>query len=298
MHYGARAAGGVGLIIQEATAVEARGRLSQHDLCIHRDEHVPELMKIVRFCQSLGAKVAIQLAHGGRKAWSGSEPIVGPTAEPFKEGDSIPVPLDLDGINDIVHAFQAGARRAVAVGYDAIEIHGAHGYLINQFLSPYSNKRDDAYSGSLEGRMLLLERITRAVRTEMPADMPLILRISATEYVEGGLASEDLGEVARRLAPLGLDIVDVSSGGAAPVAPAQFPGYQLPFAQVVKSVSGMPTMAVGRLEGSQLAEAVVQNGWADLVCVGRGLLVNPHWAADAARDLKVELAWSYQGVRL
>jgi NADPH2 dehydrogenase len=295
VHYGARAAGGAGLIVQEATAVEARGRLSENDLGIWHDDHVEPLRRLVEFCREQGAKVAIQLAHGGRKSWAGGEPIVGPTIVPFKEGDAVPVALDAAGIEQVIAAFQAGARRAVAVGYDAIELHGAHGYLINQFLSPYSNTRRDEWGGDLEGRLAFLRRITVAVREVMPAGMPLFLRVSAHEYVEGGLRPADLAEVTRRLQPLGLDLIDVSSGGAVPKAPERYPGYQVPFAQQIRQETGMPVMAVGRLENPFLAEACVRNGWADLVCVGRGMLVDAYWPAHAAQQLGVDLAWSYQG---
>lgn len=295
MHYGARAAGGVGLIIQEATAVEERGRLSAHDLGIYSDAHVPGLRKIVQFCQSLGAKVGIQLAHGGRKAWAGGAPIVGPSAIPFAEDRKTPVELDAAGIDTIVQAWKDAARRAVTIGYDTIEIHAAHGYLINEFLSPYSNKRTDAYGGSFEGRLRLLQRIIGVVREEMPAGMPLLLRVTAHEYTDAGMKPADLVQVVRQVASLGVDLIDVSSGGSLPTAPERYPAYQVPFAQEIKAGSGLPVMAVGRLEDPFVAEAVVRNGWADLACIGRGLLVDPHWAAHAAKQLGAELTWSYQG---
>jgi NADPH2 dehydrogenase len=295
MHYGARAAGGVGLIVQEATAVEARGRLSPNDLGIYLDEHIAGLREIVRFCHDLGAKMAIQLAHGGRKAWAGGEPIVAPTSQPFKPQSVTPIPLDQAGIEQVIEAFRVGGQRAVAIGYDAIELHGAHGYLINEFLSPYSNQRTDAYGLGFTGRISFLEAIVKAVRSEMPQNMPLFLRVSATEYIPDGLQPEDIVQVAQYLKPLGLDLIDVSTGGATPVAPERYPGYQLPHAIIVKEGAGLPTMAVGKLENPHLAEAVIRNKWADLVCVGKGQLVDPFWTAQAARQLGVDIEWGYKG---
>jgi len=295
MHYGARAAGGVGLIVQEATAVEARGRLSPNDLGIYLDEHVAGLKELVSFCHDLGAKMAIQLAHGGRKAWPGGEPIVAPTSEPFSPDRRVPVPLDEAGIDQVVSAFRVGAQRAVTAGYDAIELHGAHGYLINEFISPYSNKRTDAYGLGFHGRIRFLETIVKAVRDVMPQTMPLFLRVSATEYVRDGLQPEDIVQIALHLKPLGLDLIDVSTGGAVPQAPERYPGYQLPYAEIVKEGAGLPTMAVGKLESPHLAEAVIRNQWADLVCVGKGHLVDPFWTAHAARMLGVDIDWGYKG---
>jgi NADPH2 dehydrogenase len=297
VHLGARASGGVGLIVQEATAVESRGRISPNDLGIYDDRHVAGLARLVSFAHSQGAKMCIQLAHAGRKAWSatkghGSELTVGPSAIAYDHDWTTPHELTLAEIDAVVDAFQAGARRAHIAGYDAVEIHGAHGYLVHQFLSPLSNHRADAYGGSLHNRMSLLLQVVDAVRTVWPDDKPALVRLSNTDWVEGGLHFDEVVQVAHALKEHGVDLIDCSSGGLSPrqVIPLG-PGYQVPFAERVRREVGIPTGAVGLVTTPEMAEEIVHNGRADLVFLGRELLRDPYWTLHAARHLGVDVAW-------
>lgn len=298
VHYGARAVGGTGLIMFEATPVESHGRITEDDLGIWSDDHVEGLARIVRFCQSQGATVGIQLAHAGRKAWSrnngiGPEQAVGPSAIPFEPTWPAPRALETEEIAGIVEAFAAGARRAAEAGFDVIELHGAHGYLINQFLSPLSNHRTDAYGGSFERRLQFPKEVVAAVRRVWP-DKPLFLRVSATDYAHGGVDLDQMVETARALKPYGIDLIDCSSGGSTPTVPRAWPGYQIPYAETIRREAGIPTAAVGLITNPELAEEIVRNGRADLVAFGRELLRNPYWPLHAARTLGVDIPWPRQ----
>ncbi|MFO7173180.1 MAG: NADPH dehydrogenase NamA [Bacillota bacterium] len=303
VHYGARATGGVGLILVEATAVESRGRISTEDLGLWDDSQIEPLARIVRYCKSQGAAMGIQLAHAGRKAWSftrgqGPEEPVGPSPVPYGPDWVTPRPLDAEGIEQVVAAFQAAAARALAAGFDVVEIHAAHGYLLHSFLSPLSNQREDEYGGSLGNRMRLLLRVVEAVRRVWPEEKPLFVRVSASDYVAGGLEPDDLVRVARALAPLGVDLVDCSSGGL--VSGARIPvgpGYQVPFAEKIRREAGIPTGAVGLITRPEQAEEILLNGRADLVLLGRELLRNPYWPLQAARILGAEVQWPAQYLR-
>jgi 2,4-dienoyl-CoA reductase-like NADH-dependent reductase (Old Yellow Enzyme family) len=294
-HYQARAAGGVGLIVTEATAVEPRGRISAGDLGLWDDAQVESLARIVRLVQGQGAAIAVQLAHAGRKAWSakrghGPQTPVAPSPLPFDDGWRPPVELSPAEIDEVVAAWRAAAGRALAAGFDSVEIHAAHGYLNHQFLSPLSNSRDDEYGGSPENRMRFLLRVVDAVRQVWPGDRPLLVRISATDWVDGGLTPDDQVVVARALRARGVDLVDCSSGGT--VASAQIklgPGYQVPFAAKIRRQAGIPTAAVGLITTPELADEIVRNGRADLVALGRELLRHPYWALDAAQALGREV---------
>lgn len=305
-HYLARAVGGTGLLITEATAVEARGRISTGDLGLWDDAQIEPMARIVRLVQDQGAAMAVQLAHAGRKAWSpaqgqGPEPAVAPSALPFDEGWPRPQALSREEIEGIVAAWAAAATRARDAGFDAVEIHGAHGYLCHEFLSPLCNQRDDDYGGDLAGRARFLLRVVEAVRQVWPEDRPLLARISATDWVEGGLTVDDQVMVARELKARGVDLVDCSSGGAVPIAPPGVgPGYQVPFAQKIRREAGIATAAVGLISAPGLADAIVRNEWADMVLLGRELLRHPYWPLDAARTLGHDVAWppQYQRARL
>lgn len=296
-HYHSRAIGGVGLIITEATAVEPRGRISRGDLGLWDDAQTAPLARIVRLAQAEGAAVAVQLAHAGRKAWSadrghGPETPVAPSALPFDEGWLAPLALSPDEIEKIVAAWGGAAARAGAAGCDAVEIHAAHGYLNHQFLSPLSNQRSDEYGGPLENRMRFLLRVVDAVREAWPESKPLFVRVSATDWADGGLTPDDLVAVARELRLHGVDAVDCSSGGAVPAAPSQIgPGYQVPFAEKIRREAGVVTAAVGLVTTAELADEIVRNGRADLMALGRELLRHPHWSLDAARTLGHEIEW-------
>ncbi len=301
VHLGTRAVGGVGLVIAEATAVEPRGRISEADLGLWNDEQAAAFEKIAAFCQKHGAKFSIQLAHAGRKAWSftkgqGPERPVGPSPIPFGDGWVTPEALDAAGIDRVVEAFRLAAARARDIGCDSVEIHAAHGYLLHEFLSPLSNHRTDEYGGSLENRARLLKRVVEAVRSEMPEDRPLWVRISATDWVEGGWDIEQSVELSRMLKEWGIDLVDVSSGANSPKQKIENigPGYQVHFAERIRREAGIPTGAVGLITEAAQADQIIRTGQADVVLLARELLRNPYWALEAAHKLGREVAWPQQ----
>jgi 2,4-dienoyl-CoA reductase-like NADH-dependent reductase (Old Yellow Enzyme family) len=307
VHLGSRAAGGVALVIVEATAVTADGRITPGDLGIWSDEHVAPLARIARFVHSQGAVAGIQLAHAGRKAscdvpWKGGAglrsleaggwPVVGPSALAFDEGNPVPTALDEAGIDRVVAVFEAAARRALAAGFRLIEIHAAHGYLLHEFLSPLSNRRTDGYGGSLENRIRLPLRVAGAVRKLVPADLPVFVRISATDWADGGWDVEQSVVLAGRLKELGIDLIDVSSGGLVPRA--RIPvgkGYQVPFARKIRGEAGVLTGAVGLITEAKHANEIVTGGDADLVVLARELLREPYWALKAQQELGAEPSW-------
>jgi 2,4-dienoyl-CoA reductase-like NADH-dependent reductase (Old Yellow Enzyme family) len=299
-HYHARAIGGAGLLITEATAVESRGRISIDDLGLWDNSQVEPIARIVRLVQSEGAAIGVQLAHAGRKAWSaamgkGPEIPVAPTALPFDAEWTRPHELTEAGIDQIVTNWQSAAVRARTAGFDIIEIHAAHGYLIHQFLSPLSNHRTDGYGGSLSNRMRLLLRVTEAVRQVWPPERPLFVRVSATDWAEGGLELDDVVTVACELRERGVDLIDCSAGGTTPDRPADpRPGYQVPFAAKIRQEAGVATAAVGLITAAELADEIVRNGQADLVALGRELLRRPHWPLYSARELGYEVTWPRQ----
>jgi 2,4-dienoyl-CoA reductase-like NADH-dependent reductase (Old Yellow Enzyme family) len=299
-HYQARAIGGAGLLITEATAVEPRGRISQNDLGLWDDSQVEPMARIVQLVQAEGAAIGVQLAHAGCKAWSadlgkGPERPVGPSALPFASSWKTPHELTEQEINKIVTMWQSAAARAHAAGFDVIEIHAAHGYLNHQFLSPLTNQRADGYGGSLANRMRFLLRVTETVRQVWPQELPLIVRVSATDWVDGGLVPDELVIVARELKLHGVDLVDCSSGGATPASPPRIgPGYQVPFADRIRREAGVATATVGLITTPELADEIVRNERADLVALGRELLRHPYWPLDAARTLGYDVTWPRQ----
>jgi 2,4-dienoyl-CoA reductase-like NADH-dependent reductase (Old Yellow Enzyme family) len=302
-HYLARAVGGAGLLLLEATTVESRGRISQADLGLWDDSQIDPLALIVQDVHAAGAAIGVQLAHAGRKAFSGSkgvgpDAIIAPSPLPFGDGWVTPLTLSLEEADRVVLAWRAAAERAEAAGFDVVEIHAAHGYLNHQFLSPLANERTDAYGGPLTQRMRMLLRVVDNVREVWPADKALFVRVSATDWVEGGLLPEDLVIVARELKTRGVDLVDCSSGGVVPaVPPAIGPGYQVPFAEQIRHEAGIATAAVGLITAPELADEIVRNGRADLVVLGRELLRHPYWPLDAARTLGVKVEWPRQYLR-
>ena len=298
-HLASRATGGVGLIITEATAVEPRARISTNDLGIWDDAQVEPFARIVKLCKSQGAAVAIQLAHAGRKAWTptkgvGPLPAIAPSALPFDVGWTAPQEASIAELDGIVGAYLAAVKRALRAGFDAIELHAAHGYFLHQFLSPLSNQRTDAYGGSLDNRCRMLLRVVDAIRAEVPERMPLVVRLSCSDYVSGGLTIEDQVQVASNLKAHGVDAIDCSSGGNTPQVPPVGPGYQVPFAERIRREAGLPTMAVGLITSPEMAEEIVRNGRADLVVLGRELLRNPYWPLQAARSLGEDITWPKQ----
>ncbi|WP_210571341.1 NADH:flavin oxidoreductase/NADH oxidase [Streptomyces sp. GESEQ-4] len=300
-HYAARAAGGTGLILVEATAVSAEGRISPYDLGIWNDTQVEAFRRITRFLVSQGTVPGIQLAHGGRKAstdqpWKGGAPVgpqaygwqpVAPSPVAFDERHPVPDELTVAQIGEVVGQFANAARRALAAGFEVAEIHGAHGYLINEFLSPHSNHRTDAYGGSYENRTRFALEVVDAVREVWPDDKPLFFRISATDWLEeGGWTADDTVRFAADLQAHGIDLLDVSTGGnASGVRIPTGPGYQVPFAARVKAATSLSVAAVGLITDAEQAEKILANDEADAVLLGRELLRNPSWARHAAREL-------------
>jgi 2,4-dienoyl-CoA reductase-like NADH-dependent reductase (Old Yellow Enzyme family) len=302
VHYGARAVGGVGLIIVEVSAVERRGRIDDidpGDLGIWNDRHVEPLARIARFCKEQGAVVAIQIGHAGRKAngehkGHGGEQSVAPSAIPFDEGWRPPHEPSKTEISKLVDAFVAAARRAVAAGFQAIEVHGAHGYLISSFLSPLANKRADEYGGGIDRRSRFACDVTQAVRAEIPDEMPLLVRVSGTDWHAEGNTVEDMAVAARLLKDAGADVIHVSAGGNSPQAPPTHPGYMVRLADTIRHKASVPTVAVGLIRTPEMAESIIRNGRADLVALGRELLRSPQWPLNAARELGVDLQWPEQ----
>jgi len=296
VHYASRAVGGVGLIIQESTGVEDGGRISSRDLGLWQDEQIEALKRIIAIAHLHGAKMGVQLNHAGRKSEVEYLQPVAPSAIAFSEKHRVPQELTKAGIGCIVEMFAAAATRAVEAGYDAIEIHGAHGYLINQFLSPLSNKRQDEYGGSPENRVRLLGEIVAAVHQVIPGDMPLIVRISAHDYTPGGNEPEDLAAMLNMVKDKGIDIVHVSSGGVTATAPRFYPGYQIPFALTIKEKTGLPVIGGGLVTAPIQAQQVIKAG-VDLVFLGRELLRTPYWPLQAAFVLGQETTWPEPYVR-
>jgi 2,4-dienoyl-CoA reductase-like NADH-dependent reductase (Old Yellow Enzyme family) len=313
VHLGSRAVGGAGLVLTEATAVLPEGRISPQDLGIWSDKHIEPLARIVRFIHEQGSVAGMQLAHAGRKAsthrpWKGSgtiseneggwKKVVAPSALPFAGNYPIPQALTHDGIQEIISAFAKAARRACEAGFRVIEIHAAHGYLIHEFLSPLSNQRDDAYGGSFENRTRLIREIVAAVRLSWPQGAPLFVRISATDWVEGGWNIQQSIELARILREIGVDLIDCSSGGTVPHAEIPVgPGYQTPFAQQIRWETGIMTGAVGMITFSIQAEQIIGTGQADAIVIAREFLRDPYWPLRAARELGQSISWPVQYLR-
>jgi 2,4-dienoyl-CoA reductase-like NADH-dependent reductase (Old Yellow Enzyme family) len=307
VHLGSRAVGGAGLIFTEAAAVSPEGRISPADLGIWKDEHIDGLKRIVKFVRSQGSEIGIQLAHAGRKAsvtepWNGGKLVkqgawkpVAPTAIAFGEGYAEPAELTLEGIAQVIEDFRAATRRAMKAGFKVVEIHAAHGYLLHEFFSPLTNRRTDRYGGSFENRIRLLREVAEAVRTAWPAGYPLFVRISATDWVEGGWTVEDSVRLGGVLKEIGVDVVDCSSGGLVPDAKIPVgPGYQVEFAARVRS-AGVMTAAVGMITGAAQAEAILAAGQADLIVMARQFLRDPYFPLHAADELGFsDMHWPLQ----
>lgn len=309
VHLGSRAVGGAALVIQEATAVSPEGRISYGDMGIWKDEHIAKLKQIVAFIDQQGAVAGIQLAHAGRKAstekpWKGGKQIasgehhwqtVAPSAIPFYEKDAAPTELSKEEIGKIVKDFGMAAKRALAAGYRVVEIHGAHGYLVNEFLSPLSNLRKDEYGGQFENRSRFLLEILEEVQKFWPSDLPIFVRISATDWAEGGWTIEDSVRLAAVLKERGVDLIDASSGGMVPhVKIAAGPGYQVPFSERIRKETGILTGAVGMITEARQAEDILQRGQADLIIMARELLRDPYFPLHAARELGEKIDWPVQ----
>jgi 2,4-dienoyl-CoA reductase-like NADH-dependent reductase (Old Yellow Enzyme family) len=311
VHLGSRAAGGTGLIITEATAVSPEGRISPGDLGLWKDEHLEGLTRIVSFIHLQGSVAGIQLAHAGRKGscavpWEGGKQLdenhggwqtVAPSPIPFLSGDREPATMDKKEISKVVSDFKLAAERALTAGFDVVEIHSAHGYLLNEFLSPLSNHRTDSYGGTFENRILLLQEVIEAVKMVWPPDNPLFVRISATDWTEGGWTLEDSIKLAQILKDMGVDLIDCSSGGNVynariPVSP----GYQVPFSEALRK-TGILTGTVGFITEAIQAETILKEDKADLVFLARELLRNPYFPLLAARELGADITWPLQYLR-
>jgi len=311
VHLGSRAVGGAALVFTEANAVTADGRISPDDLGIWKDAQVEELGRIVRFIHKAGAAAGTQIAHAGRKGstmrpWSGGGRVdppegwqpVGPTSEPFTDAYPVPHALTIEEIRRVVQSFAAAARRALDAGFDVVEIHAAHGYLVHEFLSPLSNHRTDLYGGTFDNRVRFCLEVVDAVRRVWVDSRPLFVRISCTDWTEGGWDIDQAVELCRRLKSHGVDLVDCSSGGnVATAAIPLSPGYQVPLAERIRRDTGIPTGAVGLITTSAQADEIVREGRADCVFLARELLRDPYWPLRAARELGHLAAWPPQYLR-
>lgn len=300
IHYSSRAIGGVGLILLEATAVDPNGRIMVGDLGIWDDQHIAGLKSIVDECKKYGAKIGIQLFHAGRKCTAPEKESVAPSPIAFSEKYAVPHELTKEEIKEIVAAFRLAAKRSLEAGFDTIEIHGAHGYLIHQFLSPLSNLRKDEYGGSAKNRVRFLREILEAVREVWDKRKALLLRVSAEDYAEGGNTSEDTAYLINLVKEYEIDLVNVSSGAIVPAEINIYPGYQITFSEIIRDLTGLPTIAGGLITSPLMAEEILCNQRGDLIFIGRDLLRNPYWPLYAAKALDVEMEWpnQYRGARL
>ena len=309
VHLGSRAVGGAALVMVEATAVSPEGRISPFDSGIWTDEHAQRFERITRFILNQNAIPAIQLAHAGRKAstdvpWQGGRALgedaggwqpIAPSAIPFDNGDPVPREMSARDIEAVVEQFVSAARRSLDAGFQVAEVHMAHGYLLHEFLSPLSNRRSDRYGGSLENRLRLPLEVAQAVRSVWPQELPLFVRISSTDWVEGGWDLEQSIALCKQLKKVGIDLIDCSSGALVPHAriPAG-PGFQTPFAAAIRQAAGIATGTVGLITSPQQAEQIVATGQADVVLLARELLRDPYWPLHAAQALHAEVAWPVQ----
>lgn len=312
VHLGSRAVGGAGMVMVEATAVSPEGRISPDDSGIWSDAHGAAFLPIARFIRENGAVPGIQLAHAGRKAscdlaWRGGGPLgaescgwqpLAPSALPFDSGHPVPRPLSPSDLDEIEEQFRAAARRSLAAGFQVVEVHMAHGYLLHEFLSPLVNKREDDFGGSLENRMRFPLRVALAVREVWPQELPVFVRISSTDWVEGGWDQEQSVLLARRLKELGVDLIDCSSGFAVPDEPVPFgPGFQVRFAAAIRAEAGIASGAVGYITDPAQAEQIVATGQADVVFLAREMLRDPYWPLHAAPRLRADVPWPNQYLR-
>ena len=313
VHLGSRAVGGAGLVFTEATAVLPEGRISPQDLGIWSDDHIVPLGRITRFIHEQGSVAGVQLAHAGRKAstfrpWDGRGlipeaeggwlQVIAPSALAFAERYAVPEALTEDGIRAVVRAFAEAARRACNAGFRVVEIHAAHGYLLHEFLSPFSNQRQDRYGGSFENRTRLVREVVSAVRSSWPDRLPLFVRISATDWEKGGWDLEQSIELSRQLKPLGVNLVDCSSGGNLPQAKIPVgPGYQTPFAERIRREAEISTGAIGLITSPVQADHIIRTDQADVVLLAREFLRDPYWPLEAARELGHTMSWPPQYLR-
>ncbi|MDR2487009.1 MAG: NADPH dehydrogenase NamA [Clostridiales Family XIII bacterium] len=294
LHYGTRAVGGVGLLVLEATAVSPEGRISSNDLGLWCDEQVDGMSRLVETVHALGGKVGVQLAHAGRKCTADVPLIYAPSAIAYDAESRVPVAMAQEDIEKVAGDFREAARRALQAGFDLVQIHAAHGYLINEFLSPLTNRREDGYGGDYSGRGRILAEVVHAVKDAWPGGKPLEVRVTAEDYGEGGNTVVDVIEMLKPIIPAGIDSVNVSTGGVIPVVPKAVPGYQIPAAAAIKDALGIPTVAGGLVTEASEADGYLTQGKADMIYMGRELLRNPYWPLAAAKALGVEIPWPTQ----
>jgi len=291
VHYATRAQGGAALVMVEAIAVSPEGRISSQDLGIYDEAHLPGLTRLVEAIHAMGAKAGIQLAHAGRKSKANVQEIFAPSAVSYDEMSPMPAKADEAYIMKTIDDFRTAAQRADRAGFDLAQVHAAHGYYLNQFLSPLTNLRNDGFGGNFENRIKVLAETITAVREVWPADKPLGMRVSAEEYEDGGLHPADVAAVINAVKDRGIDYVDVSSGGLTPIVPKTFNGYQIPMAREIREVTGLPVAAGGLVTDPLYAEEIVASGSADMVYLGRELLRNPYFPLCAAVRLGADVAW-------
>ncbi|MDD2190358.1 MAG: NADPH dehydrogenase NamA [Eubacteriales bacterium] len=291
VHYATRAVGGAGLLIVEATGVSPEGRISSGDLGIWEDAQIPGLASIVKSVHENGAKIGIQLSHAGRKCEAIGMEIEAPSALPYDDNANTPREMTKNDIAETVEEFKNAAIRADKAGFDLIQIHAAHGYLINEFLSPLTNQRGDEYGGSYENRVRFLGEVLTAIRSVWPEEKPIEVRVTAEDYGEGGNQPADIAAMLNLIKDKGIDSVNVSTGGVISVAPKVFPGYQVPHAEMIKRLTGLPVVAGGLLSDPAEADAIIEQEKADQVYLGRELLRNPYWALHASRVLNADFEW-------
>lgn len=293
-HYTTRAAGGVGLIIMEATGVESRGRITDKDLGLWKDEQIEGLSRIVKACRQHGARVGLQLGHAGRKSEVLTEPSIAPSPIAFSDSYRVPAEMTKEDIKTVIKAFKEAAKRADLAGFDTIEIHAAHGYLISEFLSPLTNHRTDEYGGTMVKRLRFLKEILREIKSVWPEHKPIIVRVSAEDYAEDGNHDRIVADMLNLVKEEGIDLVNVSSGGVIDAAPKVYPGYQVKFAETIRRITGLPVIAGGLISSASMAEEMISNERADFIFLGRELLRNPYWPLFAAKELREDLEWPVQ----
>ncbi len=294
LHYATRAVGGAGLLFVEATGISPEGRISEKDLGLWDDGQIEGMKQLVDAVHDNGAKIGVQLNHAGRKCTAPGMDVEAPSPIAFDEDSVTPREMTQGDIDETIEQFKQAAKRAQAAGFDVIEIHAAHGYLLNEFLSPLSNKREDQYGGSPENRVRMLGQVIDAVKEVWPGEKPLAVRVTAEDYQEGGNLAQDLADMLNMVKDKGIDFVDVSTGGLVSAAPKVFAGYQVPHAEIVKQQTGLPVIAGGLVTEAQAADEILAQGKADLIYVGRELLRNPYWPLAAANQLGDDIKWPQQ----
>ena len=294
LHYATRAVGGAGLIIVEATGVCPEGRISSKDLGLWNDEQTEGMKQLVDAVHANGAKIAVQLNHAGRKCTAEGMRVEAPSPIAFDSGSAVPHEMTAEDIDTTVEEFRLAAARAEQAGFDMIEVHAAHGYLLSEFLSPLTNTRTDQYGGSAGNRVKIVGRVIDAVKTVWPQDKPICIRVSAEDYQEGGNKAEDLAEMLCMIKDKGIDIIDVSTGGVVPAVPNAVKGYQIPHAEKIKKATGLPVIGGGLVTEAGEADDIISSGRTDMVYVGRELLRNPYWPLQASVELDAEVKWPSQ----